>query len=58
MRDHLVVQLVCQIRKDHPRMGVRKIYHKIKPELERLNIYYERGGTGKPLFFISGSGSD
>ena len=27
-------------------------------ELERLNIYYERGGAGDPLFFITGSGSD
>lgn len=38
IEDHLVIQLVNEIRKDHPRMGVRKIYHLIKSDLDQLNI--------------------
>ena len=30
--------MVLSIRKDHPRMGSRKIYYLIKPDLERLDI--------------------
>jgi transposase InsO family protein len=30
--------MVLDIRKDHPRMGTRKIYHLIKPDLEGANI--------------------
>lgn len=36
--DHIVQQMVFNIKKDHPRMGTRKIYHLIKPDLERSNI--------------------
>jgi transposase InsO family protein len=36
--DHIVHQMVLNIKKDHPRMGTRKIYHLIKPDLERSNI--------------------
>ena len=36
--DHIVYQIVLNIKKDHPRMGTRKIYHLIKPELQRSNI--------------------
>lgn len=36
--DHIVHQMVLNIKKDHPRMGTRKIYHLIKPQLERSNI--------------------
>ena len=36
--DHIVYQMVLSIKKDHPRMGTRKIYHLIKPELQRSNI--------------------
>jgi len=38
IEEHIVVQLVHDIRKDHPRMGTRKIYHLIKKELLELNI--------------------
>lgn len=35
---HIVLQMVHHIKKDHPRMGTRKIYHLLKPDLERSNI--------------------
>jgi len=35
---HIVLQMVLTIKKDHPRMGTRKIYHLLKPDLERSNI--------------------
>lgn len=38
IEDHIVLQLVWSIRKDHPRMGGRKIYYLIKKDLEQLNI--------------------
>jgi len=33
-----VLQLISAIRKDHPRMGVRKMYFMIKEDIERLGI--------------------
>ncbi len=38
IEDHIVLQLVSSIRKDHPRMGTRKIYYLIKKDLGLLNI--------------------
>ena len=38
IEDHIVQQMVLKIKKDHPRMGTRKIYHLIKPDLEQSNI--------------------
>jgi transposase InsO family protein len=38
IEDHIVMQMVLNIKKDHPRMGTRKIYHLIKPDLGRSNI--------------------
>ena len=38
IEDHIVQQMVLNIKKNHPRMGTRKIYHLIKPDLERSNI--------------------
>lgn len=36
--DYLVLQLVSAIRKEHPRIGVRKLYFMIKEDMKRLNI--------------------
>lgn len=36
--DHIVQQMVFNIKKDHPRMGTRKIYYLIKPDLESTGI--------------------
>jgi len=36
--DHIVLQLVSAIRKDHPRMGGRKMYFMIKEDINRLSI--------------------
>jgi putative transposase len=36
--DHITLQLISAIRKDHPRMGGRKIYFMIKEDINRLNI--------------------
>lgn len=38
IESHIIHQMVLNIRKDHPRMGTRKIYHLIKPDLKRSNI--------------------
>lgn len=38
IEDHIVLQMVTSIRKDHPRMGVRKIYFMIKGEMGRMKI--------------------
>lgn len=38
VEDHIVHQMVLAVRKDHPRMGTRKIYHLIKPDLKRSGI--------------------
>ena len=38
VQDHIVQQMVLNIKKDHPRMGTRKVYHLIKPDLEQSNI--------------------
>jgi len=38
IEDHIVHQMVVNIRKDHPRMGTRKLYFLIKPDLEQSNI--------------------
>jgi transposase InsO family protein len=35
---HIVLELIGRIRKQHPRMGVRKIYHLIKDDLDSLQI--------------------
>ena len=38
IEDYLVLQLASAIRRDHPRMGVRKIYFMIKEDMNRLKI--------------------
>jgi putative transposase len=42
--DYIVLQLISSIRKDHPRMGGRKIYYLIKKDMDRLNIKMGRDG--------------
>ncbi len=37
-QNYMVVQLVGFVRQKHPRMGTRKIYHLIKPDLEEQGI--------------------
>ena len=44
--DHIVLQLIRSIRKDHPRMGGRKMYFMIREEMDRLNIK-----MGRDAFF-------
>lgn len=38
IEEHIVKQMVVSIKKEHPRMGTRKIYHLLKPDLEKSNI--------------------
>lgn len=38
IEDHIVLQLISSIRKDHPRMGGRKIHYMIKEDMDRLNL--------------------
>ncbi len=47
-QNYLVVQLVESIRQKHPRMGTRKIYHLIKPDLDSQGIKMGRDA----LFYL------
>ena len=38
IESHLVLKLVSGLRKDHPQMGVRKIYHLIKNDMDSQQI--------------------
>jgi len=38
IEDHVVQQMVLNIKQYHPRMGTRKVYYLIKPDLEKSNI--------------------
>jgi transposase InsO family protein len=38
IKNHIAHQMVLKIKKEHPRMGTRKIYHLIKPEFAQSNI--------------------
>jgi putative transposase len=38
IKDHLVLKLVSEIKKDHPKMGVRKTYRLIRDDMRALNI--------------------
>lgn len=38
IEDHIVCQMVLNVKKEHPRMGTRKVYHLIKPDLDKSNI--------------------
>jgi len=44
--NHIVLQLIWSIRKDHPRMGGRKMHFMIREEMDRLNIK-----MGRDAFF-------
>jgi transposase InsO family protein len=36
--DELLVQMVQALRQDHARMGTRKLYHEIKPQMDAMGI--------------------
>jgi transposase InsO family protein len=38
IKEHIAQQLVLSIKKEHSRMGTRKIYHLIKPDLDKAGI--------------------
>jgi len=38
IKDHLVLKLVSDIKKDHPQMGVRKTYRLIRDDMRALNV--------------------
>ena len=38
IKDHLVLKLVSDIKKDHPKMGVRKTYRLIRDDMRALNV--------------------
>jgi len=38
----LILSMVKQIRKDHPRMGTGKLYHLLKPQIQEHKISYGR----------------
>jgi putative transposase len=44
IQEHIVKQMVFNIKKEHPRMGTRKVYYLVKPDLERAAIKMGRDG--------------
>ena len=42
LKQDIVLQLVCQIRARQPRIGVRKLYQLLKPQLETLDCRFSR----------------
>lgn len=44
IQDELILQLVLEQRKDHPKMGVRKLHHLLQTDFERLRIKIGRDG--------------
>ena len=38
LENHIVIQIVNEIRSDHPGIGVRKLYHLMKNDLQQQNI--------------------
>ena len=49
LKQEIVIQLVCQIRSRQPRIGVRKLYQLLKPQLEHLNCQLGRDGLFRLL---------
>lgn len=44
IQDEFIIQLVVELRKDHPKMGVRKLHHMLKNDFNRLGIRMGRDG--------------
>ena len=42
LKEEIVIQLVCQIRHRQPNIGVRKLYHLLTPEFEKLDFQLGR----------------
>ena len=42
LKQEIVLQLVCQVRARQPNIGVRKLYHLLKPEFEKLDCQLGR----------------
>jgi transposase InsO family protein len=42
LEEHLLLELVLEVRQRHPRMGARKLLHKVQPALHELGIAYGR----------------
>ena len=49
LKQEIVIQLVCQIRSRQPRIGVRKLYHLLKPQFEHLGCQLGRDGLFRLL---------
>ena len=42
LKQEIVLQLVCQVRVRQPNIGVRKLYHLLKPQFEQLDLQFGR----------------
>ena len=42
LKQEIVLQLVCQVRVRQPNIGVRKLYHLLKPQFEQLDCQLGR----------------
>ena len=49
LKQEIVIQLVGQIRSRQPRIGVRKLYHLLKPQFEHLGCQLGRDGLFRLL---------
>lgn len=49
IKEDIIISIVRKIRKEQPNIGTRKIYHKIKPELEMHSIKIGRDKLFKIL---------
>ena len=52
MQEVFILNRVKELREEHKRMGVGKLYHLLAPELREHNIKY---GRDKLYFFIEGA---
>ena len=49
LKQEMVIQLVCQVRVRQPNVGVRKLYHLLKPEFDKLGVQLGRDGLFRLL---------
>lgn len=49
LKKEMVIQLVCQVRVRQPNIGVRKLYHLLKPKFDKLGVQLGRDGLFRLL---------
>lgn len=49
LKQEMIIQLVCQVRVRQPNIGVRKLYHLLTPEFDKLGVQLGRDGLFRLL---------